>query len=260
MAWYLEEHGDGRPLVLVHGIASSMHIWNPLLPRLAAQRRVITVDLPGHGATEPESDPDRRLVPAMAAQLVEEVGSVGVTAPFDVVGNSLGGWTALEVAKLGAARSVVGLSPAGLWPGAGPKSISRHFAVLRHAGSAMPQTARNLLGHPAGRIVALSTLFGRPWRIPGDEALVAFDGFVGSTGFTDLLAQLAPTRFTGGTGINVPVTVAFGRRDVLLLPHSARFRGELPPQTRWLTLPGCGHVPTWDDPELVSRIILEGTA
>ncbi|MDA8266880.1 MAG: alpha/beta fold hydrolase [Actinomycetota bacterium] len=260
MAWNVKVRGEGRPLVLVHGIASSLHIWNPLLPRLAAERRVITVDLPGHGATAPEPNPAQRLVPAMAARLVEEVRGVGVEAPFDVVGNSLGGWTALEVARIGAARSVVGLSPAGLWPGAGPSSIRRHFTVLRRTGRAVPGLAHRILNHPVGRTIALWTLFGRPWQVPADEATVAFDGFVGCAGFTDLLAQLSPFHFEGGAAIGVPVTVAFGTRDFLLLPRTARHRAELPPQTRWVDLPGCGHVPTWDDPERVAQVILDGTA
>ena len=260
MTWNIAVHGDGRPVVLVHGIASAMHIWNPLLPLLTESRRVVTLDLPGHGATPAEPDPALRLVPAMAARLVEEVAAVGVSPPFDVVGNSLGGWTALELAKLGAARSVVTLSPAGLWPGPAPRSIRTHFMFLRRAGGALPGVARRMLGHPLGRTAALGTIFGRPWRIPPDEAVTAFDGFMGSAALTTLLDQLAPTRFSGGAAIDVPVTVAFGARDVLLTARSARYRGDLPAHTRWVRLPGCGHVPTWDDPALVARTILTGTA
>ena len=57
--------------------------------------------------------------------------------------------------------------------------------------------------------------------------------------------------------IDVPVTVAFGERE-RLIPKSGRLRDELPAHTRWIELGGCGHVPTWDDPALVARTILEG--
>lgn len=260
MAWNVTVHGEGRPLVLVHGIASSSHIWNPLLPRLAAERRVVTVDLPGHGGTPSAPDAADRLVPAMAARLVGELARAGVPAPFDIAGNSLGGWTALEVAKLGAARSVVGLSPGGLWPGDSPPGIARHFLLLRRLGLAAPGLARRLLRHPGGRAVALGTMFGRPWRVPAHEALAAFEGFVASPAFLELREVLAPTRFAGGRDITVPVTVAFGTRDVLLRRRVARHAGELPAHTRWVALPGCGHVPTWDDPALVADVVLQGTA
>ena len=52
------------------------------------------------------------------------------------------------------------------------------------------------------------------------------------------------------------VTVAWGEKDRLLLPRQAdRARAALP-AARHVTLFGCGHVPTWDDPALVARTIL----
>ena len=56
--------------------------------------------------------------------------------------------------------------------------------------------------------------------------------------------------------IQVPVTVAWGD-DEQLIPPKARKQDELPSHTKTLTLPGCGHIPFWDDPEQVARTILE---
>ena len=64
-------------------------------------------------------------------------------------------------------------------------------------------------------------------------------------------------RFEGGRGIEVPVTVVFGGRDGVV-PADARRRDELPAHTRWVEPPGLGHVPMWDDPDLVARLILDG--
>jgi len=55
----------------------------------------------------------------------------------------------------------------------------------------------------------------------------------------------------------VPVTIAWGEKE-RLIPMKARMRDELPPHTRFVDLPGCGHLPMWDDPDLVARTILEG--
>ena len=78
-------------------------------------------------------------------------------------------------------------------------------------------------------------------------------------GFDEHLKATNHARFSGGQGIDVPVTIAFGGRERLLSKRGGRRRDELPPHTRWLDLPGCGHVPTWDDPALVAQVILETT-
>jgi pimeloyl-ACP methyl ester carboxylesterase len=55
------------------------------------------------------------------------------------------------------------------------------------------------------------------------------------------------------------VTVAFGSRDRVLLPGVARRRDELPNQTRWVSLSGCGHVPMFADPAAVVELLLAAT-
>jgi pimeloyl-ACP methyl ester carboxylesterase len=81
-----------------------------------------------------------------------------------------------------------------------------------------------------------------------------------SPGFEATLEALRDHRF-GGEGPTCPVTVAWGERDRLLLfgRQSARAR-RLLPGARHVTLWGCGHVPTWDDPEQVARVLLEASA
>jgi pimeloyl-ACP methyl ester carboxylesterase len=55
------------------------------------------------------------------------------------------------------------------------------------------------------------------------------------------------------------VTVAFGSRDRVLLPGVARRRDQLPDQTRWVTLSGCGHVPMFDDPAATADLLLHAS-
>jgi pimeloyl-ACP methyl ester carboxylesterase len=68
------------------------------------------------------------------------------------------------------------------------------------------------------------------------------------------------SRFEGGHDIDIPVTIAFGTHDRMVTTRKMRFRDQLPAHTKWVTLPDCGHVPMYDDPELVVRTILEGIA
>ena len=95
LSLYYEEHGSGEPLVLLHGGISAGEMFAPILPELAAGRRVITVDLQGHGHT---ADVDRPLRPQTMADdvagLIEHLG----LERADVMGYSLGGLVALRTA------------------------------------------------------------------------------------------------------------------------------------------------------------------
>ncbi|MEV6810636.1 alpha/beta hydrolase [Micromonospora sp. NPDC051296] len=92
--WY-EEHGDGRPLVLLHGGFGAVEQFAAIRPALAPRRRVISVDLQGHGRT---ADVDRPLrYESMADDVAALIVHLGL-AEADVLGFSLGGGVALRLA------------------------------------------------------------------------------------------------------------------------------------------------------------------
>ncbi|SNS59868.1 Pimeloyl-ACP methyl ester carboxylesterase [Asanoa hainanensis] len=92
---YYERYGAGRPLVLLHGGLGSGEMFGPVLPLLAAEHEVITVDLQGHGRT---ADVDRPLsLDTMAADVAALISHLGLPRA-DVVGYSLGGGVAMHVA------------------------------------------------------------------------------------------------------------------------------------------------------------------
>jgi pimeloyl-ACP methyl ester carboxylesterase len=102
--------GSGPPLLLLHAFGLSRAAWKPVVPLLAPERELLLVDLPGHGqspmppaGTPPNPEGYAREV----ARLLDELGLDAV----DVCGNSIGGWTALELAKQGRASAVVALNP-----------------------------------------------------------------------------------------------------------------------------------------------------
>src|SRR5215510_989931 len=92
---YYETHGQGRPMVLLHGGLGSGEMFGPVLPALADHHQVILVDLQGHGRT---ADIDRPLdVRLMADDIAALIEHLGLDEP-DVVGYSLGGGVALQTA------------------------------------------------------------------------------------------------------------------------------------------------------------------
>ena len=92
---YYETHGSGRPLVLLHGGLGSGEMFGPVVPLLAQHHQVITPDLQGHGRTADIERPiDVRL---MAGDIAALIDHLGLDKP-DVVGSSLGGGVALQLA------------------------------------------------------------------------------------------------------------------------------------------------------------------
>jgi pimeloyl-ACP methyl ester carboxylesterase len=243
--------------LLIHGTGSSRKVWAPVFDRLASERDVVAVDLPGHGESpdHPGGVPHNPI--GFAELLGPFLGELGLDR-VHVAGNSVGGWTALELAKAGRALSVVALGPAGLWRGRNPRRAEASLRMSRRLSPLGAALGRVGLRSRVGRTIMLGQMFGRPANLPYDAALDAIRGMRDVRGFDEHIDATSNAQFSGGAAIEVPVTVAFGERE-RLIPQSGRLRDELPEQTRWIELAGCGHVPTWDDPELVARTILEGS-
>ena len=113
-----KEYGAGNsglPIILIHGMGSAATAWQLVVPELSKTHRVITVDLPGHGETELPAGLDMS-PKSLAEYVLETMDSLSIEKAH-LVGNSLGGWTALELAAMKPERiaSILGLAPAGLW-------------------------------------------------------------------------------------------------------------------------------------------------
>src|SRR4051812_50074003 len=71
--------GSGPPLVLVHGIGSQWQMWEPVLDRLARERDVVALDLPGFGDSPPL--PGTPSVEALARAVADFLGELGIERP-----------------------------------------------------------------------------------------------------------------------------------------------------------------------------------
>ena len=111
-----------------------------------------------------------------------------------------------------------------------------------------------------GRVFVLGQTHGHPARLTPGYARAAVQAMGTCPGFEATLAATARRRFLATTPIGAPVTVAFGSRDVLLLPRQSRHLDQLPAGTKAEALPGCGHVPMADDPVAVAELITRTAA
>ena len=247
-----ERRGSGEPLVLIHGLGGTRFIWTPVLGRLAETRDVIAVDMPGFG----DSPRLPQGVPASAANLGAAVialcSEIGVERPH-VAGNSLGGWVALEIARAGGAASVCAISPAGLWADAlGPRNYNP-----RRLGRLLKPALRPLLSSAATRSRLLGTTMAHPERMTAAEATALISGWLDSSGYDAANQAMRNHVFENPGEVTVPTTIAWGDRDRLVAPPRTE---RVPPGSRFVVLEGCGHTPTWDDPEAVSALLLEASS
>jgi len=251
--------GTGEPLVLIHGIGSRWQIWNPVLPYLEPKRDVIALDLPGFGASPiaPHDAPPG--LETLRHSITELIDELGLDRPH-VAGNSLGGWLALELAKRGLVRSATALSPAGFWRNGFESGFARASLNATIAATKLLRPfADSLMESPAARVAALGQVFGHPSRIPPADAAGTVRAAADAPSFAETLTAMMPEHFSGGEEIEVPVTIAWGELDRLLLPRQAARAAQLVPSARSLWLYDCGHVPTYDDPEQVAGVLLEGS-
>ncbi|MEJ7875353.1 MAG: alpha/beta fold hydrolase, partial [Solirubrobacterales bacterium] len=158
--------GEGPTLVLLHGLGGSHVVWEPVMDLLARERDVIAVDLPGFGESDPLPSGTRHSPREMGRAVSAHLESLGVEGPH-LAGNSLGAWTALEMAADGNAASVCCISPAGLWRRKlGPRAYNSRKAAQRARGLIM-RTVRT----ERGRRALLSTTMARPELLSPDEAV-----------------------------------------------------------------------------------------
>lgn len=247
------ELGDGPPLLLLHGLGSSRRDWTSLQPLLAEHFRTLAVDLPGQGDAEPL--PRRPTVNALVDRLERDLDARGLPR-VHVLGNSLGGRLALELARRGRVSSVVSIAPSGtsfpperLVQGAGFVTAAVMTRVLRPALPALSRSA-------AGRTALLANLRLQPWRASPAEAQALDDGF----GSPDLWRMLlwstlldVPPSFRD---IDCPVTLAQGTHDWIATGQTPRFL-PLVRGAQLRVLPLAGHAPMTDTPDRIVRLVLE---
>ncbi|MEU2237914.1 alpha/beta fold hydrolase [Streptomyces sp. NPDC018338] len=253
-----ERRGAGEPLLLLHGIGHHWQAWEPVLDVLAADREVIAVDLPGFGASDPLPEDCPYGLPSVVTVLGAFCEAVGFDRPH-VAGNSLGGLLALELGREKLVRSVTALSPAGFWSEAERRYAFGTLRAMRGAARSLPLPAIERLARtPAGRAVLTSTIYARPGRRSPEAVVAETLALRGAAGFHQTLAA-GRTAPVPGDVPAVPVTVAWGSRDRLLLRRQGVRAKHALPGARLVRLPGCGHVPMNDDPALVARVILDGS-
>jgi pimeloyl-ACP methyl ester carboxylesterase len=254
---------DAPPVVLVHGLGATNASMLPLVSALSKEFHVLAPDLPGHGGTQAKGD----------AHAAEYLGNWLLAflretcdRPAVLVGNSLGGRTALEAALISPqeVRGLVLLCPAAAF------RRLRQFVplvrLIRDETAYLPVRVPRVMARRG-----LRRLFADPTRLPEAWHDAAIDEFIrvlnmranrlamfsalrhvyldepfGERGFWERLPNLEP-----------PALFLWCDRDPLIPAAFRRFVAEALPGAGCVVIDDCGHVPQFEHPELTTRLTRE---
>ena len=241
-----ERAGRGEPLLLLHPLGGELVVWQPVFELLAAERDAIAVDMPGFGGSPALGNGTPPTPQALAAAVAEFLDELGVERAH-LAGNSLGGWVALELAKSGRALSVTTLSAAGFWR----RPLGPRETRVRRFGRVLLPLVPLVARSAGGRRALLQRVMVRPERVPAAAVTRLVRAYMTAPAFEAANAAMRSAVFSGIEEISAPVTLAWAEHDRLVARPRQR-----PTGARMVTLRGCGHLPTWDDPDQVARLLL----
>ena len=254
--------GSGEPLLLVHGFSCTWRIWEPVIPLLEPDHDVLALTLTSHvgGPRFPEGT--QTTFAGVVDRVEQDLDELGWDKAH-VAGNSLGGWVTLELARRGRTLSATAISPAGGWESGSPEELRlEKFFRRAHRGLKLGgRYADKLVRRPRLRAMMLRDLAAYPARVPPAAAANIIKGMAEMEEYEPFLEAIRdggpPADFDG---IDVPVRIAWGTKDRVLTlgRYSDRLRRMIP-DAEFVELPGLGHTPTYDDPELIARTIREVT-
>lgn len=253
---------DGRPAVLLlHGIAGDAGTWARLLPLLGEWAQVVAPDLPGHGESEPAGGDCS--IAAYAASVRDLLRALEL-APVTVVGHSLGGGVALQLAYLfpQSVQRLVLIASGGLGP---EVSLFLRAATLPGAELVLP-----LISSPpvlaTGRMVKdLLRRSGFPVRPGLAELSRGIAALAQPSARTAFLRTVRASLTLRGQAVDardrlyltsvLPTLLVWGARDAILPVEHGRAAHRMAPGSRLEILEGAGHFPHVEEPERVAALV-----
>ena len=257
----LRRTGDGPPLVLLHGFTDTWRTWELVMPRRAVRHDVLAPTLIGHTGGPRLAGP---VTCGVVADAVEAAMDAAGMRTAHIVGNSLGGYVALQLAERARARSVTALAPAGGWPPGDARfdEMIASFARLQDQMRLAAPHADRIVATPAGRRQATRLIVVNSAHIPPELIAHQMLGIAACPAARPMIDfartvgyPLDPERIT------CPVRFVWGTEDLLLpLPDAAVRYREWFPAADWIELDDVGHCPQLDVPSVTAGLIEEFAA
>ena len=252
------QRGVGRKLLLVHGLGGSWQSWTTILDTLSADRTVIAIDLPGHGATPDEADSGT--FDGLVNSIERYIADNGL-AGIDIVGSSMGARIVLELARRGGVGNVVALDPGGFWRGWERTFFKTTIGISGKLLRAIRPSLPTLSRHKASRTALLAQLSVRPWALDAQIIATELTGLSNTPTFDALVHDLSsgPEQTGPAAASTGRVVIGWGRHDRLCLPRQATRAKAAFPSAELHWFESSGHFPAWDMPAETVAVILAAT-
>ena len=239
---------DPEPIVLLHGMASSLHTYEGWQAALQDQRRVISVDLPGFGLTGPSQQGDYR-IDAYTRFVLRLLDTLGVKQVV-LVGNALGGEIAWQTAVLAPerVRKLVLIDADGYPPAVLSMPLAFQVASMR----GMRWVSERIL--PRLMVIAsVRSVFGNDDKVTTDKVDRYFELNLRVGNRRALFQRMDQAQFGASAAlirrVQAPTLVMWGERDEMISPdHGSLFCQDIPRCTL-VTFPELGHLPQEEDAE-----------
>ena len=253
----IKRYGSGaNKLVAIHGLGSGSSAWDLVQPHFEEATEFITLDLPGHGDAAMRANLEMN--PARLAEIIkEELASHGIN-DFHLIGNSLGGWIALEMAAKfpETVQSVTGIAPAGLWLVPSKKRIPQ-LAVSRYIARSTYLAAKPISQIRWMRKVGFQYVSPQWEKFTPETCAKAAVAMGSATGYYTLWDAFLGNRFDKPISEDIPITIIFGHSDYTLPVENCQERSLVPAHSDWHVLPQSGHAPMWDQVDEVVKLTLQ---
>ena len=240
---FVEEHGQGIPLTLLHGYPLDHRLWADVVPILKQSCRVILPDLRGHGQSPAPKGP--YTMREMAEDVVAMLDGLEIQQTY-IAGHSMGGYVAIALARYFPERLLgLALTASHAYADSAEKKQSRLDSIARIKKEGVAQIFSTM----SDKLTYNKRIAERV------QEIIAGANAEGAMGILMAMAERLDS-ITVLANLKKPVLIIAGKDDQIIPIETSRKMAREIKTPRFIEISGAGHVPMFDQPEKTAEALL----
>lgn len=246
----VDDRGDGPAVVLLHGYPLNRTMWTELAERLAPRFRVVTPDLPGHGASGAPTAVYE--MDWMADSVLTTIDALGVEGPFVIGGLSMGGYVAQSMAVRHAdrLRGLILMNTRAIGDTPEQAQAREQTAAEVARTCDIGAIARTMIP----RLLAPALILNDSLLLTRVERMMLGTPPAGIAGALRGMA-VRPDRTGDLPRITLPTLIVASDQDAIVPVAEAQAMAASLPDARLVVVPGVGHLSPLEAPEAVFQAV-----